>query len=63
MAIRPASRPKRPLSALSTLLGVRLAAAGNSARPDKLGFVSGVTLDSRSVEPGDQPDAEQRAER
>jgi UDP-N-acetylmuramoyl-L-alanyl-D-glutamate--2,6-diaminopimelate ligase len=53
VAIRPASRPKRPLSALSTLLGVRLAAAGNSARPDELGFVSGVTLDSRSVEPGD----------
>ncbi len=53
MAIRPASRPQRPLSALSTLLGVRLAAAGNSHSPNDLGFLSGLTLDSRSVEPGD----------
>jgi UDP-N-acetylmuramoyl-L-alanyl-D-glutamate--2,6-diaminopimelate ligase len=53
VAIRPASRPKRPLSALSTLLGVRMAAAGHSARPNELGFLSGLTLDSRSVEPGD----------
>ena len=53
MAIRPASRPKRPLSALSTLLGVRMVAAGHSARPNELGFLSGLTLDSRSVEPGD----------
>ena len=53
MAIRPVSRPKRPLSALSTLLGVRLVAVGNSVRPNELGFLSGLTLDSRSVEPGD----------
>ena len=53
MAIRPVSRPKRPLSALSTLLGVRLVAAGHSVRPNELGFLSGLTLDSRSVEPGD----------
>ena len=53
MAIRPASRPQRPLSALSTLLGVRLVAAGNSGRRSDLGFLSGLTLDSRSVEPGD----------
>ena len=53
MAIRPASRPQRPLSALSTLLGVRLVAAGNSMPPNELGFLSGLTLDSRSVEPGD----------
>ena len=53
MAIRPASRPQRPLSALSTLLGVRLVAAGTSVPPGELGFVSGLTLDSRSVKPGD----------
>jgi UDP-N-acetylmuramoyl-L-alanyl-D-glutamate--2,6-diaminopimelate ligase len=53
VAIRPASRPQRPLSALSTLLGVRLVAAGTSMPPNELGFLSGLTLDSRSVEPGD----------
>ena len=53
MAIRPASRQQRPLSALSTLPGVRLAAAGHSLSPNDLGFLSGLTLDSRSVEPGD----------
>jgi UDP-N-acetylmuramoyl-L-alanyl-D-glutamate--2,6-diaminopimelate ligase len=53
VAIRPASRPQRPLSALSTLLGVRLVTAGNSHSPNELGFLSGLTLDSRSVEPGD----------
>ena len=53
MAIRPASRQQRPLSALSTLLGIRLAAAGSSRSPNDLGFLSGLTLDSRSVEPGD----------
>jgi UDP-N-acetylmuramoyl-L-alanyl-D-glutamate--2,6-diaminopimelate ligase len=53
VAIRPAFRPQRPLSALSTLLGVRLVAAGNSMRPNELGFLSGLTLDSRSVKPGD----------
>ena len=50
MAIRPASRPHRPLSALSTLLGVRLV---SPAEPNELGSLSGLTLDSRSVEPGD----------
>jgi UDP-N-acetylmuramoyl-L-alanyl-D-glutamate--2,6-diaminopimelate ligase len=53
VAIRPASRQQRPLSALSTLLGVRLATAGNRHSPNDLGFLSGLTLDSRSVEPGD----------
>ncbi len=53
MAIRPASRQQRPLSALSTLLGVRLVAERHSLSPNDLGFLSGLTLDSRSVEPGD----------
>ncbi len=53
MAIRPETRPRRPLSALSTLLGVRLAAAKNSMSPNELGFLSGITHDSRSVRPGD----------
>ena len=52
MAIRPATRLNRPLSALSTLLGVRLVSAG-SFGPNELGSLSGITLDSRSVEPGD----------
>ena len=50
MAIRPQTRPHRPLSALSTLLGVRLV---SPFEPNELGSVSGITLDSRSVEPGD----------
>jgi UDP-N-acetylmuramoyl-L-alanyl-D-glutamate--2,6-diaminopimelate ligase len=53
VAIRPAYSQPRPLSALSTLLGVRLAAAGSSHSPNDLGFLSGLTLDSRSVKPGD----------
>ena len=56
MAIRPAYPQQRPLSALSTLLGVRLdpvTAAGHSHSPNDLGFLSGLTLDSRSVKPGD----------
>jgi UDP-N-acetylmuramoyl-L-alanyl-D-glutamate--2,6-diaminopimelate ligase len=53
VAIRPASRQQRPLSALSTLLGVRLVTARGSHPPNELGFLSGLTLDSRSVEPGD----------
>jgi len=53
VAIRPASCPQRPLSALSTLLGVRLVTAGNSHSPNELGVLSGLTLDSRSAEPGD----------
>ena len=50
MAIRPASRPHRPLSALSTLLGVRLVSPSG---PNEMGSLSGITLDSRSTEPGD----------
>ncbi len=53
MAIRPAHQLQRPLSALSSLLGVRLAAVGSSLTPNELGSVRGVTLDSRSVCPGD----------
>jgi UDP-N-acetylmuramoyl-L-alanyl-D-glutamate--2,6-diaminopimelate ligase len=56
VAIRPAHRPQRPLSALSSLLGVRLdpaTAAGDSSFRGDLGLVSGVTLDSRAVCPGD----------
>ncbi len=56
MAIRPAYPQQRPLSALSTLLGVRLdpvTAVGHSHSPNELGFLSGLTLDSRSAEPGD----------
>ena len=53
MAIRPAYPLQRPLSALSTLLGVRLTAVGHSHSPDDLGLLSGLTLDSRSVQPGD----------
>jgi UDP-N-acetylmuramoyl-L-alanyl-D-glutamate--2,6-diaminopimelate ligase len=53
VAIRPARRQPRPLSALGSLLGVRLASAGRSLSPNDLGFVTGVTLDSRAVAPGD----------
>ena len=53
MAIRPARPQPRPLSALGSLLGVRLASVGKSLSPNDLGFVSGVTLDSRAVAPGD----------
>ena len=53
MAIRPAYQQSRPLSALSALLGVRLASAGSSFSPNELGSLSGLTLDSRSVQPGD----------
>jgi UDP-N-acetylmuramoyl-L-alanyl-D-glutamate--2,6-diaminopimelate ligase len=35
------------------LLGVRLASAGGSVSPDELGFITGITLDSRCVRPGD----------
>ncbi|MGH3069931.1 MAG: UDP-N-acetylmuramoyl-L-alanyl-D-glutamate--2,6-diaminopimelate ligase [Streptosporangiaceae bacterium] len=51
--MRPAYQQPRPLSALSTLLGVRLTTAGSSHSPNDLGFLSGLTLDSRSVKPGD----------
>jgi UDP-N-acetylmuramoyl-L-alanyl-D-glutamate--2,6-diaminopimelate ligase len=53
VAIRPARQQPRPLSALGSLLGVRLASAGRSLSPNDLGFVTGVTLDSRAVAPGD----------
>jgi UDP-N-acetylmuramoyl-L-alanyl-D-glutamate--2,6-diaminopimelate ligase len=53
VAIRPAHQQQRPLSALSTLLGIRLTAVGSSRSPNDLGFLSGLTLDSRSVKPGD----------
>ncbi len=53
MAIRPVRPQRRPLSALGSLLGVRLASVGPSFPPNDLGFVSGITLDSRAVAPGD----------
>jgi UDP-N-acetylmuramoyl-L-alanyl-D-glutamate--2,6-diaminopimelate ligase len=53
VANRPAHPQPRPLSALGSLLGVRLASAGSSVAPDELGFITGITLDSRSVRPGD----------
>ena len=60
MAIRPARQQPKPLSALGSLLGVRLAAVpsptptlGSSFSPNDLGCVTGVTLDSRVVAPGD----------
>jgi UDP-N-acetylmuramoyl-L-alanyl-D-glutamate--2,6-diaminopimelate ligase len=53
VAIRPETRPRRPLSALSTRLGVRLVAVKNSMSPNELGFLSGLTHDSRSVKPND----------
>jgi UDP-N-acetylmuramoyl-L-alanyl-D-glutamate--2,6-diaminopimelate ligase len=56
VAIRPAHHQPRPLSALSELLGVRLdrhTAAGPSPSGTELGYISGVTLDSRAVRPGD----------
>jgi UDP-N-acetylmuramoyl-L-alanyl-D-glutamate--2,6-diaminopimelate ligase len=56
VAIRPARRQPRPLSALGSLLGVRLdpnASVGKSFSPNDLGCVTGVTLDSRAVAPGD----------
>jgi len=53
VAIRPAHPQPRPLSDLGSLLGVRLGSVGNSFSPNELGCVSGVTLDSRGVKPGD----------
>jgi UDP-N-acetylmuramoyl-L-alanyl-D-glutamate--2,6-diaminopimelate ligase len=53
VAIRPARPQPKPLSALGSLLGVRLASVGNSLSPNDLGYVTGVTLDSRVVERGD----------
>jgi UDP-N-acetylmuramoyl-L-alanyl-D-glutamate--2,6-diaminopimelate ligase len=53
VAIRPAHQLQRPLSALSSLLGVRLASVGSSLSQNELGSVLGITLDSRQVRPGD----------
>jgi UDP-N-acetylmuramoyl-L-alanyl-D-glutamate--2,6-diaminopimelate ligase len=53
VAIRPARPQPRPLSALGSLLGVRLASVRSSFSPNDLGCVTGVTLDSRVVVPGD----------
>jgi UDP-N-acetylmuramoyl-L-alanyl-D-glutamate--2,6-diaminopimelate ligase len=53
VAIRPAGQEPRPLSDLSVLLGVRLAAVENSFDHKDLGCVRGITLDSRTVQPGD----------
>jgi UDP-N-acetylmuramoyl-L-alanyl-D-glutamate--2,6-diaminopimelate ligase len=60
VAIRPARQQPKPLSGLGSLLGVRLAAVlsptptlGSSFSPNDLGCVTGVTLDSRVVAPGD----------
>jgi UDP-N-acetylmuramoyl-L-alanyl-D-glutamate--2,6-diaminopimelate ligase len=56
VAIRPARQQPKPLSALGSLLGVRLdpnTSVGTSCSPNDLGCVTGVTLDSRVVAPGD----------
>jgi UDP-N-acetylmuramoyl-L-alanyl-D-glutamate--2,6-diaminopimelate ligase len=74
VAIRPARAQPKPLSALGSLLGVRLASVfppgptllspeptllssepilGKASSPNDLGCVTGVTLDSRAVTPGD----------
>jgi UDP-N-acetylmuramoyl-L-alanyl-D-glutamate--2,6-diaminopimelate ligase len=56
VAIRPARQRPKPLSALGALLGVRLdpnTSVGRSFSPNDLGCVTGVTLDSRAVAPGD----------
>jgi len=53
VAIRPARQQPRPLSDLGPLLGIRLASVENSFSPNELGFTSGITLDSRAVQPGD----------
>jgi len=56
VAIRPARQRPKPLSALGALLGVRLdpnTPVGRSISPNDLGCVTGVTLDSRAVAPGD----------
>jgi len=51
VAIRPAVVQPRPLTGLGSLLGVR---AGNPQfSANDLGFISGITLDSRAVRPGD----------
>jgi UDP-N-acetylmuramoyl-L-alanyl-D-glutamate--2,6-diaminopimelate ligase len=51
VAIRPAVVQPRPLTGLGSLLGVRLSNPQFST--NELGFISGITLDSRAVCPGD----------
>jgi UDP-N-acetylmuramoyl-L-alanyl-D-glutamate--2,6-diaminopimelate ligase len=51
VAIRPAVVQPRPLAGLGSLLGVRLGETHFSH--NELGFISGVTLDSRDVRAGD----------
>jgi UDP-N-acetylmuramoyl-L-alanyl-D-glutamate--2,6-diaminopimelate ligase len=56
VAIRPPHPQPRPLSALGSLLGVRLdpgTAVGKSFSRSDLGCITGITLDSRDVRPGD----------
>ena len=53
MVIRPVHSQPRPLSDLTALLGVRLAEVGNSVPHSDLGLTAGITLDSRTVQPGD----------
>jgi UDP-N-acetylmuramoyl-L-alanyl-D-glutamate--2,6-diaminopimelate ligase len=53
VAIRPAHVQPRPLSDLGPLLGIRLASVANHLSPNDFGRLSGVTLDSRQVHPGD----------
>jgi UDP-N-acetylmuramoyl-L-alanyl-D-glutamate--2,6-diaminopimelate ligase len=50
VAIRPAEAQPRPLTGLGSLLAVR---GGSSFSQNELGFITGVTLDSRAVRPGD----------
>jgi UDP-N-acetylmuramoyl-L-alanyl-D-glutamate--2,6-diaminopimelate ligase len=56
-AIRPARAEARQLSGLGAILGVKMTAAPGFRQeitsPNELGRVSGVTLDSRTVRPGD----------
>jgi UDP-N-acetylmuramoyl-L-alanyl-D-glutamate--2,6-diaminopimelate ligase len=49
VAIRPAYVQPRPLTGLGSLLGVRL----DQFSHNDLGFISGITLDSREVKAGD----------
>src|ERR1700733_14039980 len=52
--IRPARLPPRPLSGLAELLGVAKTMGTQTAGMHSgLGLLSGVTLDSRAVGPGD----------
>jgi UDP-N-acetylmuramoyl-L-alanyl-D-glutamate--2,6-diaminopimelate ligase len=50
VVIRPAHVQPRPLTGLGSVLGIR---SGNTFTQNDLGVTSGITLDSRSVRPGD----------